>query len=108
MLPPSVDCPLAPCLRLLAGAWTLEILFQLRGEPLRYGELRRALDGVSSKVLAARLKELVEKGVLEREVLPTNPPTVEYALTEMGRELLPVLDSISTVSQRLREDYGFR
>lgn len=106
MLPPSESCPLAPCLRMLAGAWTLEILFHLRQGPLRYGELRRALAGVSSKVLAARLKELVERGVLHRNVLPANPPMVEYSLTEVGQALQPVLDSISQVSERLRAEYG--
>ncbi len=107
MLEPGAECPLTPCLRLLSGAWTPEVLFYLERGPLRFGELRRALGRVSSKVLTARLRGLEGKGVVSRTVLPTNPPSVEYALTPMGRELLPVLDSISAVSVRLRDVYGF-
>ncbi len=106
MQEPSSDCPLTPCIKLLAGAWTLEIIYFLSAAPLRFGELRRALGNVSSKVLTTRLRELEERGVVVREVIPTTPPMVEYSLSEMGRELLPVLDAFSKAGQNLRKKYG--
>jgi len=103
---PHTDCPLSPCVKLLAGTWTLEILYYLRQQPLRYGELRRALGKISSKVLTVRLREMEQRGILDRRVIPTNPPMVEYSLSEIGLALLPVLDVLSEVSTRLHETYG--
>ena len=100
---PSVACPLEECLLLLAGAWTPKILWYLRQEALRFGELKRLLDGVSAKVLTTRLRELEERGLLERTVLPTRPPSVEYALTALGSELQPVLSTIADVGKKLRK-----
>ena len=59
--------------------------------------------GVSAKVLSARLKKLATLGVVERTVKPTSPPTVEYALTELGGELKPAIEAIVAVGQRLKE-----
>ena len=106
MLKPASDCPLTPCIKILSGAWALEILYFLRAGPLRFGNLRRELGKVSSKVLTTRLRELEERGAVKRKVIPTNPPMVEYRLSKMGEELLPVLDAISEVSQTLRKKYG--
>lgn len=106
MEPVPADCPLNPCLKLLAGAWTPEILHYLGQGPLRFGELKRALNGASSKVLTARLKDLVEKGVLTRTVLETSPPAVQYSLSPVGEALAPVLESIKTVSWRLKDEFG--
>jgi len=106
MLKPASDCPLTPCIKLLSGAWALEALYFLRTGPLHFGDLRRQLGKVSSKVLTTRLRALEERGVIRRKVIPTNPPMVEYRLSKMGEELLPVLDAISEVSQTLREKYG--
>lgn len=102
MVEPSSDCPLSPCIALLAGAWTLEILYLTSRHPMHFGELRRALVKVSSKVLAARLRELEARGLLNRRAIATRPPMVEYSLTETGRELMPVLDAVLEVSRKLR------
>jgi DNA-binding HxlR family transcriptional regulator len=96
------QCPLESCLQLLAGAWTPNVLWRLRNGPQRFGELRRGLPGVSAKVLSTRLRELELRGVLARSVLPTSPPSVEYALTDLGRDLHPVLEAIASVGKRLR------
>jgi len=106
MLEPSSNCELGPCIKLLSGAWTLEIIFFLKDNPLYFGELKRTLGSVSAKVLTARLRELEQRGVVERSVLSGKPPNVEYNLSEMGRELIPVLDLFSEVSQRLKDKYG--
>ena len=105
MQAPSADCPLTPCIRLLAGAWSLEIMYYLSQGPHRFGQLRRALRGISSKVLTTRLKELEGRGVISRTVFETNPPTVEYALTKAGRELVPVLNTMTQVGKKLKRKY---
>ncbi len=102
--PPLPDeCPLEAVLALLAGAWTAQILWFLRAGPRRFGDLRRDLAGVSTKVLTNRLRVMQELGLLEREVLPGKPPQVEYALTTLSRELEPILDSMEQVARRLRQ-----
>ncbi len=106
MRAPSDNCPLSPCIRLLSGAWTLEIIFHLRGGTLRFGELRRELGKVSSKVLTTRLRELEDKAIISRKVIPTNPPMVEYTLTEIGHGFLPILDAFSEVSGKLQKEHG--
>jgi DNA-binding HxlR family transcriptional regulator len=104
--PPAPECPLTACMTLLGGAWTPNVIWYLSGGPRRFGELRRDIPRISAKVLAARLKILEEKGVVHREVLPTSPPSVEYRLTELGNDLLPVIDAIVKVGHRLRLDHG--
>lgn len=101
---PPPGCPLTTCMALLGGAWTPNIIWYLSGGPRRFGELRRDIPRISAKVLATRLKALEDKGVVHREVMPTSPPSVEYRLTELGGELLPVIDAIVKVGHRLKVD----
>jgi DNA-binding HxlR family transcriptional regulator len=91
------------CMALLGGAWTMNLVWQLSGGPRRFGELIRDVAGISPKMLTARLRELEDKGVVERTVAPTSPPSVEYTLSPMGHELVPVIDSIVRVGTRLIE-----
>ncbi|HVZ81449.1 MAG TPA: helix-turn-helix domain-containing protein [bacterium] len=100
--PVPQGCPLESSLKLLAGAWTPQILWYLRVEPRRFGDLKRDLGNVSAKVLTTRLKELEKRGVLTREVKHTSPPTVEYALTPLGLKLDPILKSIADVGVELQ------
>lgn len=106
MLEPSENCPIFPCVKLLSGAWALEVLFYLQSESLHFGELRRKIGTVSAKVLTTRLRELEGKQVVRRKKIEGNPPMMEYSLTEIGRELLPVLEVLSQVSQRLQHEHG--
>ena len=101
--PPPPACPLTECMRLLAGAWTPNILWYLSAGPRRFGELRADIPRISAKVLSARLRELEGKGVVSRCVEPTTPPSVEYALTPLGEELLPVIQEIVRVGLKLKE-----
>lgn len=95
-------CPMAACMDLLGGAWTPNVIWQLSGGPRRFGVLYRNIPGISPKMLAARLRELDEKGVVIRKVAPTSPPSVAYELSELGQELIPVIRSIVRVGARLR------
>lgn len=99
--PPPTGCPMGACMRLLGGAWTPNVIWQLSGGPRRFGELYRDIRGISPKMLTARLRELETKRVVIREVTPTSPPSVEYRLSELGRELIPIIDTIVKVGTRL-------
>ena len=90
-------------MRFLAGEWTPKILWYLTAEPRRFGDLRRDLVRISAKVLTTRLRELEDLGVVTRTVMSTSPPTVEYALTPLGKKFEPVLRSISEVAKSLRK-----
>ena len=99
--PPPKGCPMSACMELLGGAWTTNVVWQLSGGPRRFGELMKDIPGISAKVLTERLRALEDKGVVTREVMPSSPPSVEYALSDVGHELVPVIDSIVRVGTRL-------
>lgn len=99
---PPTECPLTECMALLGGTWTPNVIWYLRAGPRRFNELRGDLDGISAKTLTARLKRLAADGVVTRTVRPTSPPTVEYALTDLGAELLPAVDAIVEIGRRLK------
>ncbi|HHQ4566994.1 TPA: winged helix-turn-helix transcriptional regulator [Aeromonas hydrophila] len=90
----SLPCPAYRVLRLLAGKWKPAILFHLRAQILRFGDLRRSLPEVSQKVLTAQLKELESDGVVIRTLYPDVPPRVEYSLSPLGIALLPLLQQM--------------
>ncbi len=96
------ECPLSLCLALLAGTWTVNVVWFLSGGPRRFSELRSDIPAISAKVLSARLRGLETKGVLTRKVVPSKPPSVEYALTDLGMELMPAIQSIADVAVRLK------
>lgn len=100
--PPPVGCPLTACMQFLKGAWTTNIIWYLRSEPRRFSELMADIPGVSPKVFSARLKRLERDGILTRRVMLTSPPTVEYALTDLGHELTPAIDAIVQVGHKLK------
>uniref|UniRef100_UPI0031E23229 winged helix-turn-helix transcriptional regulator n=1 Tax=Saccharothrix mutabilis TaxID=33921 RepID=UPI0031E23229 len=83
----SEDCPGRVLYRHVASRWAGLIVLQLWPGPLRFHRLRDALPGISEKVLAQNLRELVRDGLVDREVEPTRPPQVTYSLTPLGGEL---------------------
>ena len=87
-------------LKVIQGRWKLLILRELVDGIRRFSDLQRALDGVSQKVLTAQLRDLETDGVVHRTVLPEVPPRVEYALTDLGIALLPVLDGLHAWGER--------
>jgi DNA-binding HxlR family transcriptional regulator len=88
-------CPIAATMQMLNGKWTLHILSQLMDGRKRFNEIARAIGPMSSRTLCCRLRALEEQGILVREVKNTIPPWVEYELTEKGRALNAVIDSIA-------------
>jgi DNA-binding HxlR family transcriptional regulator len=99
---PPPACPLTNCMRLLSGAWAPNVIWNLSEQPRRFGELRVDIPRISARVLSARLRELEDKGVITRSVVPTTPPSVEYELTDLGRELVPAIAAIVEVGRKLR------
>lgn len=91
---------------LLGGTWTTNVIWQLSGGPRRFGELQKDICGISPKVLTTRLRDLEKKHVVIRQVVPSSPPSVEYTLSELGKELIPVIDAIVSVGTRLHRAAG--
>lgn len=100
--PPVPGCPLSECMALLGGAWTPNVIWHLSGGPRRFSELRSDMPGLSAKTLSARLRDLQAKGVVRRDVRPTSPPSVEYALSPLGQELTPAIHAIVDIGHRLK------
>ena len=103
-IPPPERCNLTECMAVISGAWAANVIWHLREGPRRFSELRVDIPPVSPKVLSQRLRELRERGVLERSVLPTSPPSVEYSLTPLGRQLIPALTAIVEVGHQLKAE----
>lgn len=86
--------PFAYAISLIEGKWKMHILFWLWKYPtMRYGELKRALDGVTDKMLSSHLKELEHDGIVIRTEYPQVPPKVEYSLSEKGQSMMPILSA---------------
>jgi len=98
--PPS-GCPMSTCMGLLGGVWTPEVVWSLSQGPRRFSELQRDLAPITAKMLSTRLQDLQARGVAERIVLPTTPPSVEYRLTALGKELIPAILAIVEVGSKL-------
>jgi DNA-binding HxlR family transcriptional regulator len=86
--------PVAVTLRVIGGKWKPLILWVLRDHTLRFGEIKKQITGITQKMLTQQLRELETDGILSRQVFPEVPPRVEYAITEYGKNLEPVLKSM--------------
>jgi DNA-binding HxlR family transcriptional regulator len=94
------DCPVERTLSVLKDHWSLLILRDLLEKPMRFNELKKSIDGISSKVLSERLKELKEGGVVDKAIYPEVPVKVVYSLTEKGKDLSEVIDDIRAWGRR--------
>ncbi len=88
------ECPVATTVALIGTKWKLLIIRNLLQRPWRFNELRKDLDGISQKVLTDSLRSMEEDGLITRTVYPEVPPRVEYALSDLGKSLKPILDSM--------------
>lgn len=92
-LPP---CPVATTLMLIGNKWKIFIIQQLMDKPFRFSELRRAIPGISEKVLTDNLRALEKDGLITRTVFPEIPPHTEYALSDLGDTMRPIIESMAT------------
>ena len=88
------ECPVATTVQLIGNKWKLLIIRNLLVRPWRFNELHKNLDGISQKVLTDSLRSLEQDGLITRTVYAEVPPRVEYALTELGETLRPILDAM--------------
>lgn len=96
-------CPVEAGLELISGRWKARILWKLYNRTMRFGELRRELAGITEKMLAQQLRELERDELVVRTSYPEVPPRVEYRLSEFGRTLGPVLQSLAAWGTDNRE-----
>lgn len=88
-------CPVATAVSLIGGKWKLLILRNLKSRPWRFNELQRDLDGISQKVLTDSLRQMIDDGFAYRHDFREMPPRVAYGLTELGRQMLPIIDALA-------------
>ena len=88
------DCPVATTVQLIGSKWKLLILRNLLVRPRRFNELRKSLDGISQKVLTDSLRSMEEDGIITRTVFPEVPPRVEYALSDLGESMRPIIKAM--------------
>ena len=90
----DLNCPVDATLRLIGGKYKALILWHLTGGTLRHGALHKLIPQATPKMLTQQLRELERDNLLSREVYPVVPPKVEYSLTELGRSLQAILNSM--------------
>ena len=87
-------CPVATTVQLIGSKWKLLILRNLLQRPWRFNELRKDLEGISQKVLTDSLRSMENDGIITRTVYPEVPPRVEYALSELGESMRPIIKAM--------------
>ncbi len=96
-------CPVEVTLSLLGNKWKVLILRELFKRTKRFGELSRAISGISQKMLTQQLRQMEKDGLINRRVYAEVPPRVEYSLTEIGKSLKPVLDAMHRWGSRYND-----
>ncbi len=87
-------CPVATTVQLIGNKWKLLIMRNLRIRPWRFNELQKSLEGISQKVLTDSLRSMESDGIVTRTAYPEVPPRVEYALSELGESMLPIINAM--------------
>lgn len=88
------ECPVATTVSIIGSKWKLLIIRNLLVRPWRFNELKKDLDGISQKILTDSLRSMENDGIVTRTVYPEVPPRVEYALSELGESMRPILDAM--------------
>ncbi len=97
------ECPVATTVQLIGSKWKLLILRNLLERPWRFNELKKNLEGISQKVLTDSLRSMEEDGIITRTVYPEVPPRVEYALSETGESMRPILTAMQQWGTHYKE-----
>ena len=97
-------CPARRVLNLLKGKFTLEILSEIIDGNIHYSSLLRSVEGINPRILAQRLHDFEQEGILSRKVLPTSPPQVEYKMTKKGIALRSIVEEMKKWEQTYGEE----
>lgn len=88
------NCPVVFCMNIIGGKWKPSIIHMIRTDRNRYSILLKNITEISKQTLTNQLRELETDGIIERKIFPEIPPRVEYTITEFGKTLLPIIDSM--------------
>jgi DNA-binding HxlR family transcriptional regulator len=97
------ECPVATTLSLIGSKWKLLIIRNLLVRPWRFNELQKSLDGISQKVLTDSLRAMEKDGIIVRTSYPEVPPRVEYSLSELGKSMRPILESMQVWGENYKQ-----
>jgi DNA-binding HxlR family transcriptional regulator len=100
------SCPVCRTAEIVCSKWTMLVIRDLAEGRSRFCELERSLAGISPRTLSLRLRALEEEGIVERRTFAEVPPRVEYALTEKGRALLPIIEDMRAYGRTWLNDDG--
>ena len=98
-------CPVATTVELIGSKWKLLIMRNLLIRPWRFNELQKSLEGISQKVLTTSLRSMEADGIITRTVYPEVPPRVEYALSELGETMRPIIKALELWGANYKETY---
>lgn len=93
-------CPVHTTINVMAGKWKMFILWNLRKETKRFGQLKNSIPGITQAMLSKQLQDLINDKIIHREIFAEIPPKVEYSLTAIGQSLIPVIS--------LMEEWGVK
>ncbi len=99
-------CPVATTVQLIGSKWKLLIMRNLLKRPWRFNELRRDLDGISQKVLTDSLRSMEEDGIITCTVYPEVPPRVEYALSDLGESMRPIIQAMEQWGTEYKKNHA--
>ncbi len=99
-------CPVATTVQIIGSKWKLLIMRNLLTRPWRFNELKKDLEGISQKVLTDSLRSMEADGIITRTVYPEVPPRVEYALSELGESMRPIIKSMEIWGNNYKENYA--
>ena len=100
------DCPVQTTVQLIGSKWKLLILRNLMQRPWRFNELHKDLQGISQKVLTDSLRGMEADGIITRTVYPEVPPRVEYALSELGESMRPIIKAMEEWGIQYKKRFG--
>ena len=101
------DCPVATTVSLIGSKWKLLSMRTLLARPWRFNELQKSIDGISQKALTEALRSMEADGIVSRTVYPEVPPRVEYALTELGESMRPIIKSMENWGKAYKEQQAY-
>jgi DNA-binding HxlR family transcriptional regulator len=100
----TAHCPSRQVLNLIADKWTALIFAVLEKQPTRFNELLRLIEGISQKMLTQTLRNLEQRGIVERKITPSIPPAVEYSLSPLGSTLIPLMAALRQWAEEHMEE----